>query len=373
MTVVFTLLTYGPDEPAGIERSIAALVQGLRAAGHRAYVLSSGPATGADGPEILRLPALCLPRPATEDDLIAAVTRAPGLADEVTRILSDVDAEVVCWVDATWGLGYLAPHPGITTALMVRVLRTDTYLRQALAHRPDVVFTNSEFLIRQATTAGLDTRGWRALPNTLLAPGRPPGPARREVLRRMGPVRVVARAEPHKGIAELIAACPAGLARELEIVLAAAAFEYWPGMQREVIATCRDLAARHHRVRLLPALPWQEVQPFFAQAACTVIASTSPETFCNTALEALSVGTPVVTFDLGYVPTLIEDAGTVVPTEAGADGLWRAVAELLDDRERYAKASRAALERATQFEPRSIAEIFADAMGLPRTPVGEMQ
>src|SRR5689334_23475185 len=136
MTVVFVLLTYGPNEPAGIERSIAALVHGLHTAGHRAYVLAAGPGTAADGPQILRLTQLSLPRLATEDDLIAALARAPGLEDEVTQILSDVDADVACWVDATWGLGYLAPHPGITSALMVRVLRTDTYLRQALAHQP---------------------------------------------------------------------------------------------------------------------------------------------------------------------------------------------------------------------------------------------
>ncbi len=264
----------------------------------------------------------------------------------------------MCWVDATWGLGFLAPHPGIATALMMRVLRTDTYLHQALAHQPDRVLTNSEFLIREATNAGLDTRGWRAVPNALLTPGTPPSATAREHLRTSGPVRIVARAEPHKGIAELITACPHTFERDVEIVLATAGFEYWPGMQQQVIADCQSRARAHPRVRLVADLPWRAVQPFLAGAACTVIASTSPETFCNTALEALSVATPVVTFDLGHVPTLIGNAGAVVPPSAGAAGLWQAVTELLADTEGYQRASQTAIQRAAKHDPAAIAEQF---------------
>lgn len=363
MTIVFVLLTYGPDEPAGIERSIAALIHGLQAQGHRAHVLAAGPVTAADQSEIIRLGSLVLPRPATEDDLLVAVADAPGLSGEVVGLLSELDADLVCWADATWGLGYLAPHPGIATALMVRVLRTDTYLHQALAHHPDHILTNSEFLLRQAAAAGLDTRGWHAVPNALITPGTPPADAIREHLRRFGPVRIAARAEPHKGIAELITACPPGLGRDVDIVLASAGFEYWPGMQREVITTCRHLADDHPRVRLCPELPWHGVQPFFAAASCTIIASTSPETFCNTALEALSVATPVITFDLGHVPTLIGGAGTVVPLAHGADGLWAAVTDLLDSPHRYRHASHTGPSRAARHQPRAIAETFLAAVG----------
>ncbi|MGH3865999.1 MAG: glycosyltransferase family 4 protein [Pseudonocardiaceae bacterium] len=362
MTIVFVLLTYGPDEPAGIERSIAALVRGLRTEGHRAHVLAAGPVTNADQSEIIRLGSLVLPRPATEEDLLAAVANAPGLCGEVTGLLSEMDADLVCWADATWGLGYLAPHPSIATALMVRVLRTDTYLHRALAHRPDHVLTNSEFLLRQAAAAGLDTRGWQAVPNALITPGTPPSDSIREYLRRRGPVRIVTRAEPHKGIAELITACPPDLGRDLEIVLASAGFEYWPGMQREVTTDCQRLADDHPRVRLCPKLRWHGVQPFFAAASCTIIASTSPETFCNTALEALSVATPVITFDLGNVPTLIGDAGAVVPLAHGAQGLWQAVTDLLGNPCRYRCASQAGPVRAAPHRPRAIAAHFLAAV-----------
>ncbi|MEW9518136.1 hypothetical protein [Streptomyces tubercidicus] len=57
----------------------------------------------------------------------------------------------------------------------------------------------------------------------------------------------------------------------MEIVLASAGFEYWPGMQDDVLRECEALAAELPEVRILPALPWQEVQPFLAEAASTII------------------------------------------------------------------------------------------------------
>src|SRR5262249_48362970 len=167
----------------------------------------------------------------------------------------------------------------------------------------DVVLTNSRFMIDHAAEAGFDARGWVAVGNALLTTGVPPDPATREALRRNGPVRIAARAEPHKGIVELIDAAPPDLGRAAQIALAAAGFEYWPGMQQEVIDRCRRAAAASAaQVSILPALGWRDVPGFFAEAAATIIASTSPESFCNAAAEALSVGTPVVAYDHGHLP-----------------------------------------------------------------------
>ncbi|AQY20223.1 hypothetical protein T261_00798 [Streptomyces lydicus] len=69
MNIAFVLLTHNPDEPAGIERSIAALANGLRELGHRALTLAAGPATASDGDDLLRLASLTLPCPALEQDL----------------------------------------------------------------------------------------------------------------------------------------------------------------------------------------------------------------------------------------------------------------------------------------------------------------
>jgi glycosyltransferase involved in cell wall biosynthesis len=131
----------------------------------------------------------------------------------------------------------------------------------------------------------------------------------------------------------------------------------------EALKACRRFAAlRPDVARLLPALPWREVPAFMAGAAVTAISSLEPETFCFVAAEALSVGTPLVTFDLGYVPTLAGDAGRVVPLEAGFDGMWAAITDLLTDPAAYHAASAAAAGRVFAHTPLKVADAFLAAV-----------
>ncbi len=293
----------------------------------------------------------------------------PGpVCREVRNLLTEHEADVVCWADTSWGLGYLSPAPaGVRTVLKLAVLRTDLLFSRALAHRPDVVMTNSDFLISQASDAGFDTRSWAAVPNALLTAVVPPSPARREKLCQRGPIRIVARAEPHKGIAELIEAIPDRLGRPVEIVLAAAGFEYWPGMQEEVITACRRAAALASpgEVRLLPALPWQQVPAFFAGAAATIISTTSPETWCNAAAETVSAGTPVVGYDFGHVPVLARSAGRMVAPGLPASQLWKATLNLLFDADAYHAASVQADAQVARHTPASSARAFLAAVTPP--------
>jgi len=134
-------------------------------------------------------------------------------------------------------------------------------------------------------------------------------------------------------------------------------------MQQAVIDGCRLAAARAPtRVQILPGMPWADVPAFFADAAVTVISSIEPETFCNAAAEALSVGTPVVGYHLGYLPELVGPAGLTVPLAAGARGLWTAAAGLLADASAYQRAARAAPTRLLAHRPAAAARAFLVAV-----------
>ncbi|MHC3818043.1 glycosyltransferase family 4 protein [Streptomyces sp. DT9] len=365
MNIAFVLLTHNPSEPAGIERSVASLADGLRELGHHAVIVAAGPATGADGPHLLRLDSLTLPRPIVYDEALNLLADPEPVCREVRGLLREHDVDLVCWVDAVVGLGYLAPAPpGVRTALMVHFLRTDERMLESLAHRPDAVLTVSDFLTDEARRAGLDTEGWLSLPNALPRQGTAPPEGERERLRRGGPVRTLARADPQKGISELLRAFPHDLGRPVDIVLASAGFEFRTGMQDRVIAECRALAASLPDVSILPALPWQEVQPFLAGAAVAVLPSILPETFGNVAAEALSVGTPVVGYGLGHLPTLTGAAGRMLDLVDGPERLWRATAELLDDPDAYHAAARQAPLQVAEHTPARIAEAFLRATGL---------
>ncbi|MGW7199547.1 glycosyltransferase family 4 protein [Streptomyces chryseus] len=367
MNITFVLLTHNPDEPAGIERSIAALAVGLNELGHRALIIAAGPATPDDGQTLLRLSSLTLPRPALEEHLTTLLADPAPVEQEVHRLLAEHQADLVCWVDAVWGLGYLSPAPAhMATALMVHVPRTDAPLYRSLEHRPGRVLTVSDFMVEELAREGVDTGDWAVVPNALMHTITPAPTVEREALRERGPVRIVVRTEPHKGIAELLQAYPDGLGRPLQIVLAEAGFEYWPGMQNEVVTECRALAAALPGVDILPAMPWQKVPDFLAGAAATVISSTSPETFGNVAAEALSVGTPVVGYGLGHLPALTGPAGRMIPLESGPEVLWEALTSLLEDQAAYHAASQHGPRQVAAHTPVSVAQAFLTATGMIR-------
>lgn len=368
--IAFCLLSYRPDHPSGIERSIAALIEGVRQLGHTPLVIAAGPVTATDArePALVRLDSVRLPRPATNDDVLAALAADQDrVSREVDKILRDHRVDLVCWADTLWGLGFLSPAPaGTKTALMVHKIRPPAERRwqDALA-AADIVCPASDYLMDEAARSGLNTRQWATVPNTLLEFGSPPGQRQREQQRRSAPVRVATRVEPAKGLVELLTALPGAWWRPVELVLAEADFEYWPGMQRDVMAECRELARRRPDVvSILPALPWREVPHFLGGAAATVISSVEPETFCHTAAEALSAGTPAVTFDLGNVPRMIGAAGRAVPLDAGPAALWTALDDLLGDPATYQAASRAAPGRVAAFTPAAATRALLDAAQL---------
>lgn len=370
-TIAFCMLTYRPDHPSGIERSIAAVADGVRALGHTAVMIAAGPACDGDDrePGLIRLDSVQLPRPATNDDIVTALADPGAVSVEVEKILREHNVDLVCWGDTLWGLGHLSPAPaGTTTALMAHKVRPSGEKRwqDALA-AADLVFPASDFIHDDARAAGLDVSTWTTVPNTLLVHATPPKAEQREQQRLTAPIRIVSRVEPAKGLVELLTEIPEDWSRPVELVLASADFEFWAGMQDDVLEGCAEQAARRPDViSIRPQLSWRDVPPYLAGAAATVISSTEPETFCHTAAEALSGGTPVITFDLGNVPRLVDRdaAGRTVALHEGAAGLWAALAELLDDHDAYHAASRAAPGRVAHLTPIHAAERLLGATNL---------
>jgi iron(II)-dependent oxidoreductase len=366
-TIVFVLFSYGPNEPAGYERSVGALAQGCRELGITPLIVTSGPAETGDEryPEMVRLRSLTLSRPILKPAILAALEDPEPVRAELRQLLSEEGVQLVVWVDALYGLGYLdAAPPGVPTVLQVHKVRADAYFDQAVS-AADIVAPISPFMELEAQREGYDTSKWRVIPNALLATAQPVPAAERERLRAEGPIRIVSRAEPYKGLAELLEALPADWDRPVELVLAKAGFEYWPGMQQEVFDAVHAAAAkRPDVVRVLDPLPWDGVQDFFAGAAATVIASYEPETFCNTAAEAMSTGAPVVGFGIGNLPFLVSEGGVMVPLAAGCSGLWSELALLLADSERYHALAHNAPLRTSLHAPADVVRALLDAAGV---------
>jgi iron(II)-dependent oxidoreductase len=338
-----------------MERATAALLQGLRLAGHEAFILAAGPSEEADGGHVVRLLSLTLPDVVDDEGLRAAIRSAPTLARELSEALARCD--VVLWVDALWGLGSFAPTLKARSVLMVHVLGEDLRdLNRALDLAPDFVTTPSTSVRQSAGLRGIDARAWRIVPNALLEPlVAPPTFEEREVLRVSGHLRLVARLGPEKGVAPFLRAAAQDASRPLDVALARAAFEPYNGSQRGVRADCERAVHSASHIRLWRELPWRAVPTFFAGAAVAVVPSRR-ESFGLVALEAMSAGTPVVCFGIGNLPELVGAGGIVVDLAEGPDGLLRGAARLLRDESQYISASDHARKVAERFRPQAIAK-----------------
>ncbi|MEV0675860.1 glycosyltransferase family 4 protein [Actinosynnema sp. NPDC050436] len=372
LTVAFVLASYTPDAPAGMERATAALAHGLRRLGHRTLIITATePDQATDegmDEDLVVLGSVGVTFPADDDELREAISthgQDEIIAADMRALYRRHGVDIAVYVDALWGLGRLAPAcDGVRTVLAMHVVGHDQDLVPAL-ERADVVVAPSATVLGHAHDRSYDGTCWRIVSNALLDEHSAPDARRREVLRQGGPVRVLARLGPEKNVRALLDAGRL-VDRGIEVVLAEAGFEHAAGAQATEYRRCPHSAAHllmcsiHHG-----GLPWDQVQPWLADAAVVVVPSTK-ETFGLVALEAMSVGTPVVAFDVDNLPALIGTGdgagGVVVPRAHGEFGLWDAAEALLDDPIRYAALSRAAYYRSRDYLPTTVAHDFLKAV-----------
>ncbi|MGA5822585.1 glycosyltransferase family 4 protein [Kitasatospora sp. NPDC094028] len=303
--------------------------------------------------------------PRNPPDLEGLGAGAQFATDRLRDLITEHRIDTVLFADALWGLGRLRGDiPGhVRRALAAHVRPNTLDAGPALARATRVVVPSS---VVRDELAGWGPRNLRVVPNALLADASatPPTPDRREELRRGGPVRVLARLGPEKGVLDLLQAS-SGWDRPVEVALAEAGFEASAGSQSELLDACRTAAARAPGVHLRGALAWDEVLPWLAGAAVVIVPSRK-ETFGLVALEAMSVSTPVVAYRVGNLPALISPRGDgdhlLIGHHEGPAALHKAAQTLLEDDILYAATTQTVYRRAAEFEPRRIADFFLEAV-----------
>src|ERR1700733_7758748 len=103
-TVAFVLVSYRPDEPAGMERAVAAMSAGLRGLGHRVLILTAAAQPHPDA-TIVPLRELPVLFPCDDSTLRnASQARQAAIARDVDATLDGHQADVGVYGDALWGL-----------------------------------------------------------------------------------------------------------------------------------------------------------------------------------------------------------------------------------------------------------------------------
>lgn len=367
-SIIFVLASWRVDAPAGIERATAALAAGLAVLGHRAVIVTAvgaghGPRLPGVTMEHLKLP-VAFP---CDDQVLRKVLldSTDTIQSRLREIVTRHRADTVVFTDALWGLGRLAADlpPGVRRVLAAHVLPNPEDAPEALA-RADTVIIPSGVVQAEAQRVGLPAKSWQVVPNALLYPSPLPGSAAIE-RRRCGPVRVLARLGREKGLAPLLRAA-AHWHRPLEITVAPAGFEAADGAQATLLDECRTLTAAADNITLHEhGLAWRDVPNWLGDAAAVIVPSLR-ETFGLVALEAMSGATPVISYRVGNLPTLLEPANRGVQLlgnpQDGANTLLRLAEALLQDPIAYERTAKAMYHLAQDYRPDRIAQLFLKAV-----------
>ncbi|MET8981647.1 glycosyltransferase family 4 protein [Streptomyces sp. NPDC004539] len=363
--IVFVLVSWRMDAPAGIERATAALAAGLAANGHRVAIVTAaqqppGPALDGVAVEPIDLP---ISFPCDDQGLRKAIGQAEDkLQAQLREIITRHRADTVVFTDALWGLGRLpGPLPdGVRRVLAVHVPPAPQDAAIAL-DRADTVIVPSPVVCAE----GRPTDAWRVVPNALLYPPSAPPDEERVRRRQFAPVRILSRLGHEKGLVPLLKAA-ADWTYRLEVRVAHAGFEETAGSQAALLARCRDLADASPNITLLERpLAWRAV-PDWLGAASAVIVPSLRETFGLVALEAMSTGVPVISYPVGNLPALkgaFPDARRLEgDPRQGADTLLRAAGDLLADPLAYGRTSQAMYHLVQDYRPDRIADLFLKAV-----------
>jgi glycosyltransferase involved in cell wall biosynthesis len=209
------------------------------------------------------------------------------------------------------------------------------------ARRADGIIVNSDYTRRQVIER-LGVDGERI---TVCTPGNPGWPRRAEPA-KPGAILFLGTIEPRKNLHRLMEAYAVLLERRADapdLVLAGA----FPASKSDLFTGARSLAKAVDRIRLTGYVSDDERQRLYREASMLVLPSLE-EGFGIPALEAMTIGVPVVASNRGALPEVVGGAGILVDPE-DAEALAAAIERVLDGTLLRRQMADEGVARAAQF------------------------
>ncbi len=243
---------------------------------------------------------------------------------------------------------YFLDQPDDTAA---EIRRDYPLLAGAHARRADAIVTISKYTAAKIqATFGVPLERIAICPPG--APDWPPLPAPRAT----GPILFVGTIEPRKNVAGLLRAYEALVARKADAPDLMLAGKVAPACEPLVAAIAASPVAP--RVRLVGYVNGADRERIYREASMLVVPSFD-EGFGMTAVEAMSIGLPVIAANRGALPEVVGDAGLLIDPDdpaAIAEAMLTVLAGEGCARERSARG----VARARQFSWRTSAGRLAD-------------
>lgn len=245
---------------------------------------------------------------------------------------------------------YFLDHPENTAA---EIRRDYPALARNHVRRADGVVVNSRYTARQV----IERFGVSPDRITVSYPGKPSWPRRSDPL-TVGPILFLGTTEPRKNLSRLLEAYAALIDRvptAPDLVIAGATRL---SVDQLFASTPSAGRAAHARVQFPGYVSEAERRRLFSEASVLVLPSLD-EGFGITALEAMTVGLPVVASGRGALPEVVGDAGILVDPE-DVRALSTALEQVLSDVERRRGMSERGLVQAERFTWTSSAQALYD-------------
>ena len=244
---------------------------------------------------------------------------------------------------------FFLDHPEATAA---EVRRDYPALAARHARAADAVIVNSEY------TRGLVTSRLQVPPDriTVCYPGAPRWHPRTEPS-TPGPILHMGTIEPRKNVGAIIKAYRALVERDPGVP--PLLFAGRMTVPEETILSADDKAILRDRVLFFGYVTDEQRKRLYREASLLVMASTD-EGFGIPALEAMTIGLPVVAAKRGSLPEVVGDAGLLVDAD-DANALADAMRQLLREAELRRALVDRGFERAKRFNWDHSAGLLLDA------------
>ncbi len=234
---------------------------------------------------------------------------------------------------------YFLDRPEHTQA---EIRRDYAALAAGHARRADGVIVNSDYTKRQVIGRfGIDDELI-----TVCTPGNPGWPRRIEPL-TPGPILFVGTVEPRKNLSRLMAAYAQVLERRPAVPDLVLAGHALPVTTRELFSEASTIAKARNRTRLTGYVGDAERQRLYREASMLVLPSLD-EGFGIPALEAMTMGVPVIASNRGALPEVVGSAGIVVDPE-DTSALASAIERVLEDEATRRRMADEGVARAAHF------------------------
>ncbi|WP_159030834.1 glycosyltransferase [Streptomyces sp. 769] len=371
-SVLVVSLAWQMNAASGSAKATAALAVGLAGAGHRAVIVTAappmlGPRLEGVVVEQIDLPVSlpCLPETLRE----AIDVGAGGLQRQLWSLIARHNADTVLFTGALWGLGRLRMDlpDGVCRVLAVGRLPDD---RDATALRwADIVLAPTAAVLNAAHQRGWDTSTWRVVPHALLH--EPPEPRPASVLSRLqwGDLRVLsAVGDTSNGVVALLRAARHHrdtVGSYVVRVAAAAHYLQWGPAGVALAETCRRQVELAEHMSWCGELPWHAV-PAWLSGAAVVIAPSTPGSLGMVAVEAMSVGVPVIGYRSEHLSCLIGPAqhaqALLAEPHHGPRALLNLARALLGSPRAYCETAQAVYEQSRRFTKARVTQQFLAAV-----------